>query len=310
MKERNESPEAFTDLLMKKIEREFQEDLIFKQVISLNLKGELFSNLTLLDSIDFTKHYSTKEAAVFLGDDVKEYRLTNTLNREGLFPYFQVTRKGSANRYLYDWRAIWRFKMVFLLADLGGTKLVDLEKLLDDPSTSENEARHNYVNALPANGAKIEVMIVSETLDALKNEIEDSKRSFQEAIEEMKTAVSQRESENMDTVKKVLIQNFMHQDKFLGEIEEQLKKEVKRKKWRSFLFLNFEVEEPYKEMFEGILTLINEEKDLLNKKIVDLKKPENDSLTYHPIPRLRSVARRREAEEKKRREEQIKSNPV
>lgn len=289
MKERNESPEAFTELLMKKIEREFQEDPIFKHVISMNLKGELFSNLSLLDSIDFTKYYSTKEAATFLGEDVKEYRLTNTLNREGLFLYFQVTRKGSANRYLYDWQSIWRFKMIFLLADAGGMKLVELEKLLDYPRTQENEERHNHVNALPANGAKIEVMIVSETLDALKKEIEDSKHSFQEAIEEMKTAVSQRESENMDTLKKVLIQNFTHQDKFLGEIEEQLKKELKRKKRRSFLFLNFGVEEPYKEMFEGMLTLINEEKDLLNKKVVDLKKVENNSLIYQPVSRLRNV---------------------
>lgn len=289
MEERNESPEVFTELLMKKIESEFQEDPIFKQVISLKLKDELFSNLSLLDSIDFTKHYSTKEAAAFLGEDVKEYRLTNTLNREGLFPYFQVTRKGSANRYLYDWRAIWRFKMIFLLADAGGIKLVELEKLLDYPSTPENEERRNHVNALPANGAKIEVMIVSETLDALKKEIEDSKHSFQEAIEEMKTAVSQRESENMDTLKKVLIQNFTHQDKFLGEIEEQLKKELKRKKRRSFLFLNFGVEEPYKEMVEGMLTLINEEKDLLNKKVAGLKKEGNNSLVYEPVSRLRNV---------------------
>ena len=291
MKEISKSREVFTELLMEKVESEFQEDPIFKQVIFFSLKDELFSNLSLLDSIDFTKHYSTKEAASFLGEGVKEYRLTNTLSKESLFPYFQVTRKGSANRYLYDWRSIWRFKMVFLLVDARGMKLVELEKLLDNPMISMNETRQSNVNSLPAKGEKVEVMIVSETLDALKKEIEDSKRFFQEAIEEVKTADSQRDNEIVSTLKEVLIQEYTQQNKFLEKIEEQLKNELKRKKWRSFWVLNFEIEEPYKVMFEGMLTLINEEKELLNKKVENLKEIGNNSLIYKPIPRLRKVAR-------------------
>ncbi|WP_282020862.1 hypothetical protein [Planomicrobium okeanokoites] len=293
MNEISESPEVFSELLIEKVESEFQEDPIFKQVISFSLKEEMFSNLSLLDSIDFTKHYSTKEAASFLGEGIKEYRLTNTLNKESLFPYFQVIRKGSANRYLYDWRAIWRFKMVFLLVDAKGMKLVELEKLLDYPMVSRNETREINVNSLPAKGEKVEVMIVSETLDALKKEIDDSKRSFQETIEEMKKANSQRDNELISTLKKVLIQEYTQQDKFLEKIEKELKQELKRKKRRSFLFVPFEIENPFKAMFEGMLALINEEKELLNKKIVDQKRQGNSSLTYEPIPRLRNVRKYR-----------------
>ena len=291
MKERDELVESFTELLVEKIEHEFQEDPIFHKINSLDLKGALFSNLSLMETIDFSKHYSTKEAASFLGDDIKEYRLTNTLNREILFPYFRVTRKGSANRYHYDWKSIWRFKMVFLLADIAGVKLVDLEKLLDNTLSYENDVSKESADGKPLVGERVEVIVVSETLDAIKKEIEDNKRFFQEALEEVKTADSQRNNELLSTLKDVLIQEYTQQDKFLEKMEEQLKNELKRKKWRSFLFINFEIKDSYKALFEGMLTLINEEKELLNKKVGDLKRLGNNSLTYHPMPRMRNVSK-------------------
>ena len=276
MNEKNEAVKNFKEVLVKKIEQEFQEDPIFHKVLSLNFKEELFSDLSSFDSIDFDKHYSTKEATAFLGEDVKEYRLTNTLNREILFPYFRVNRKGVANRYHYDWKAIWRFKMVFLLADGGGMKLVEVEKLLDDPSVGRDNTRQKEVIAMPSKGEKVEVVIVSETLDAIKNEIEDSRRSLQEAIEEVKVATTQRERETISHLKEVLIQDYTHQVKFLEEVEEELKEKLIEKKRIKIWFLIWE----FGETFEEISEIIERKTKLLKRKIEYLKNTELDSLTY------------------------------
>lgn len=296
MKVRNEPVEGFTELLVEKIEHEFQEDPIFHKIISLDLKGDLFSNLSLMESIDFSKHYSTKDAASFLGEEIKEYRLTNTLNRELLFPYFRVTRKGSVNRYHYDWKSIWRFKMVFLLADAAGVKLVDLEKLLGDSMDYKYEVSKERVETIPLKGERVEVIIVSETLDAIKKEIEDNKRIFGEAIEEVKTAASQRERETIATLKKLLTQEYTQQEQVFEKIEVQLKKQLSLKRKLRFGFLTWDVEEPNKEFLEWMLELVVEEKDLLSKKIANSQNPQNDLLTYHPESRLRNVRKYREVQ--------------
>lgn len=285
MEDTTESPEMNAELLMKKIEEEFQGDPIYKKVISFNLKGKLFSDLYLLDSVDFTKHYSTKEAASFLGESIKEYRLTNTLSKESLYPYFQVTRKGNANRYLYDWQAIWRFKMVFLLADAGGMRLVELEKLMAEPFIQKKEEKRISVDAMSSKEDKVNVMIMSGTLDAIWKEIEDNKRSFKEAMEEMKTAASQRESENFSSLKEVLLQEYTHRVNFLEEVEEQLRDKQKRKRRIKIWILVWEFEEPFEELAE----VVEKEKNLLNRKIAYLRNLENNTLTYQAKPRKRKM---------------------
>lgn len=271
-----------TTFSIEEMEETFYNDPVYEKINSMGLTSTLLETLSRFESMELSKTYSTKEAATFL--HAKEHRLINTLNRELLFPYFQVKRKGSANRYVYDWQAIWRFKMVFILMDEGGLKLVDIEDLLHSFGVIKKESESvigNSTNSLKE-GQKVEVIIVSETLDSLKQEIAMVKRSFQEEIEEIKNSIVEKESATVASVKEVLIQEHKHQCDFLEKLESQLKKGFTVSKGRRHLFSwgRWRKEDSAEKMVENLFTEMKNNKSFIKEKIKSLENKQNDSLLY------------------------------
>lgn len=173
----------------------FQPDPIYREIDSNGLLDDFikWTALFWLFAKESTKLYSTKEAAALLGDGVKEHRLTNTLSREDLFGYFQVERKGASSRYLYDWKAIFRLKMVFLLVDEANFKLVDIATLIHPLISSQIETTESEVSNEMVEQLQEKIEALMEEVDKLKKQQEkgdtieeERERKWQSTLEKMK----------------------------------------------------------------------------------------------------------------------------
>lgn len=97
----------------------FQNDSLFIEINNRGLLQELFNDIRFFERVqmDANVSYSTKEAASILGIDGKGQTLINLLNRYDLQEYLGVTRIGSRGMYRYDYKSLFRFKMILLLMD-------------------------------------------------------------------------------------------------------------------------------------------------------------------------------------------------
>lgn len=99
----------------------FNTDPLFRELKHAGLTNELFKNHTYFEIILFEKSYSSKHAAEFLEIPDKEHTLINYINRNDLNAYLDVARK--TRFYRYDWKSLFKFKMILLLNENGFTPL-------------------------------------------------------------------------------------------------------------------------------------------------------------------------------------------
>lgn len=146
----------------------FNTDPLYQKLQSKSLTEELFSPSEYFDSIEFDDSYSTKLAAEQLGLESKEQTIVNYINRMDFKDYLQVTRR-SGRFYRYDWKALFRLKMIFLLTENGYTPMdvaALIGKVTDIVESDDSEAFKNSPYSKPFSK--------EEVLEAVKKNIAPS----------------------------------------------------------------------------------------------------------------------------------------
>lgn len=249
----------------------FKDDPLFQQLSRMNKTAKLFDGtigVPILD-IDFHKDYSTKEAAEILGKNVREYNLTNLLAKEHLGDYFQVSQIGAANRFRYDWKAIFRFKLFFLLSKEAKLKPQDILEII------------RTAGFLKINDTEDEALtLVKEDVEKLQKEVQqfaNELKQCQEVMIEEKTraeAVQQALMRNAARRETYLVKknetlwksHYLQQIEFLQEINELIKTANLSQKKEKGIFNRREKPESYALIFEELQNLIEEEQARLETK--------------------------------------------
>lgn len=107
---------------------EFNDDPLYKRIEEKGLLDELLSPPSYFETIDFADAYSTKIATELLNMQSKDQTIINYINRPDFKDYIQIARR--ANRfYRFDWKSLFKFKMIFLL-NREGYSPMDLATLI------------------------------------------------------------------------------------------------------------------------------------------------------------------------------------
>ncbi|MEH6945350.1 hypothetical protein [Bacillus sp. JJ722] len=105
---------------MKKIEgykELFSDDPLYLHLQQMNLLDKLFEPCIFYERVVFdATTYSTKQAAELLGIQNNQQTLINFLNREDFNNYIVIYKSG--NRYRYDYKTLFQFKMILLLTEM------------------------------------------------------------------------------------------------------------------------------------------------------------------------------------------------
>ncbi|MFD1736239.1 hypothetical protein ACFSCX_06630 [Bacillus salitolerans] len=146
--------------LKEKIREEFEGDVLHERVRK-EFRGredleEILYPRNILEKIDIESMYSLTQAAEFFKDK-QLYDLRNLINRHSLNEYLEVEKNGKMHRL--DFRAIYRFHLVFILKDQANMQPYDIAELVGsrqlDPkqvTTSFTRNSNNVINEsnLPA----------------------------------------------------------------------------------------------------------------------------------------------------------------
>lgn len=151
----------------------FIHDPLFRNIQTAKLMDLLFEDELFYDSVSFNISYSSRHAAELLNIPGKEQTLLNYINRNDLNAYLDVARQ--ARFYRYDWKSLFKFKMVLLLSDNGftpreiatfiGTKV---EVSSEDSSNSYDE-KLNPLELNPALEKSIEKLIAIQSDELISN---------------------------------------------------------------------------------------------------------------------------------------------
>lgn len=94
----------------------FNEDPLYLKICNDGLETDLFQPEEYFISVKMDDTYSSKHAAVFLNIEHGQ-TLVNYVSRDDFKDYLLVYRDGRF--FKYDWKTLFKFKMIFLLTDKG-----------------------------------------------------------------------------------------------------------------------------------------------------------------------------------------------
>lgn len=212
------------------IEKLFQEDPFYKKVKAMDLTGALFemSNEHSILDIDFSRNYSTKEVAELLGKANQEYQLNNLLAREDLGGYFQVSRIGTANHCRYDWKAICRFKLVFLLMGEANLKPSNLAAIIKESGILKELVEEMEPDPLleEVNQLKEKLEILEKQIRQLKYVLGEERKAPQQTAKRIEEEVVLKEARFLEQFRAFLNSHYEHQLLFFEQLEECVAEEV------------------------------------------------------------------------------------
>lgn len=212
------------------IEKLLREDPFYKQVEAMDLTESFFqmSNGHSILDIDFSKSYSTKEVAELLGKATQEYQLNNLLAREDLGGYFQVSRIGSAKHFRYDWKAICRFKLVFLLMGKGNLKPSNLATIIKESGILKELEEEMEPDPLlgEVNQLKEKLEILDKQTRQLKYVLGEERRAHQQTAKRIQEEVVLMEARFVQQFRAFLNSHYEHQLVFFEQLEECIAEEV------------------------------------------------------------------------------------
>ena len=212
------------------IEKLFQEDPFYEQVKAMDLREAFFEmsdDHSILD-IDFSKSYSTKEVAELLGKANQEYQLNNLLAREDLGSYFQVSRTGPANHCRYDWKAICRFKLVFLLMREANLKPSSLAAIIKESGILKELDEERDPDSLlgEVNQLKEKLEILEKQTRQLKHVLGEERKAHQQTAKRIKEEVVLKEARFVEQFRAFLNSHYEHQLLLFEQLEECVAEEV------------------------------------------------------------------------------------
>lgn len=162
----------------------FKKDPLYRSIQSNDESwlNELFTDPIYFDKVTFENTYSTKQAADLLGIPGKEQTLLNYINRNDCSWYLDVSRQ--TRFYRFDWKSLFKFKMILLLNDKGFTPMNiagEIGTKLVVSSNSVEETRPRIANEVNKNLERVTIETANKLLESLQSieEHRDQKAKLQ-----------------------------------------------------------------------------------------------------------------------------------
>jgi len=218
------------------IEKTFEKDPLFQKILSMNAEEKLIQHFgdQAIHDLDFSKGYSTKQAAIFVGKEKQEHQLTNLLAREDLNAYFQVSRIGTANRCRYDWKAIFRFMLYFFLTKEFKLKPLDIAKIIQESGFLKKGEIN--VEEIPdpiqedINQLKVDFQLLLDETEQLKKILAENQKSTLVILKRKEEEKAEKDRRFLKNFLAFWDGEYQSQIAFLQKIEAYLEKEDSRQK--------------------------------------------------------------------------------
>lgn len=154
------------DELKEKFENLFEDDPLFIKIKELGFYDDLMSDCVFYEQIKWGHSYKTKQAAELLQIQGKEQNLRNYLQRNDLNDYLNVYKAGVSN-YRFDYEALFKFKMIFLLIHNAGMNPLDIAAIVGTSAEyRESSKSYRAGTATEGSGNAIEVQeLINKSVD-------------------------------------------------------------------------------------------------------------------------------------------------
>lgn len=188
----------------------------------------------VIENLYFGMNYSTGQVAELLG--VKDWQIRNYLKSYNLNEYYLKVGK-AGNQHRFDYKSIFRFKMMFHLAEKTGKTAQDMAILVG--SEAEIRPYTPPLSRTPANQSQsdiqVEIKHMREIMQWMRNEQEQYRLEF--LLTTLKQERQTWENEFKNIVEQIeIIEWSKHQQKTNAAFLDTLKQQQQRKGFFSGLF--------------------------------------------------------------------------
>lgn len=158
------------------LEEKFSDDPLYKTILRMDLKEQLFSG-DFYNNIHTEVSYSTREATNLLELDGRDYLLRNYIKRNDLNVYLAIPRIGTQLRM--DYKILFKFKMIFLLVEHGKAPL-DIANIVGTKveSYTSSYKPYNQSNTINPNTMPSQEPGIAEEFEDLNDKLENLQKLF------------------------------------------------------------------------------------------------------------------------------------
>lgn len=213
------------------IVEEFADDDLFNYINKhYGLEDLLSVEDIFFQKLNLQQSYSTNQAAQLLERELtysksKSQALVNYLQRQDFHRYLGQTKRNG--RYRYDYRLLFKMRMIFYLSN-HGLRPSDISEILGEIVTTEIYSGNNESDYeeyfQPDRMSKLKMEIMDELFDSVEQEFSQKYKAFSEALTksvsfQYKEETLDLKSETYEFKKSLLLgqQMFLEQNKALLE---------------------------------------------------------------------------------------------
>lgn len=263
--------------------QEFHDDLLFTHINDDYDAKELLSiEDVFFQKINFQKTYSTNQAAELLDRELtyaksKTQALVNYLQRPDFQNYLgQAKRNG---RYRYDWKLLFKMRMIFYLSN-HGLRPSDISEILGETATVEIYNNNiNHETTRPKAPATYDPEIISNLKIELMHTLFDG---VGELLKLQEQSYSIKVNEKVAEVEKISIEktekeleyrkNTLEQNKQLLESINKIQEKTEGGLFTRFMSKFTKPNDESKKILTEVISNMDKDIELMNKELDDAQK--------------------------------------